>query len=165
MKAPAAREHHARRDEHDRRRVSDGAPDQRHRQQRLHFHAAHAPRDIRLQQRAKLLRVKDRAGRAAEFHRREQILAQPRLRVLDQPRNLTFVGRVQEFTEALPPQDDQHCRVRSTAQRPPHPFGQHPFQIHGSHREQQQHQRGEPREHALDDDEPPAPPGECVQFS
>ena len=47
------------------------APDEAHRQQRADFHLAHVPRDIRLQQRAKLLRIKNLAGRPSEFHSRK----------------------------------------------------------------------------------------------
>ena len=154
VKAPPARSHHHNHRDADGHRTADGAPDQLHGQQRTDFHGTHAPGDIRLQQRAELLRVKNLAGRPAEFHRREQVLAQPRLRVFDQPRKLPLIRRVQQLPQTLPPHDHQHRGVRDAAQRPAQPVGQHPFQIHDGHREHRQQQHRDGREHALDDDQP-----------
>ena len=163
-KAPAACKHHRDRCDTDGKRPSDRASDQRDRQQRLHLHAAHATRDIRLQQRTELLRIKDLARRAPEFHRREQILTQPWLRVLDQPRKLPLVGRVQQLPQTLPPQHHEHREIRRAAQRPPRPLGQPPAQIHARNHEHREHERRDRGEHSLDGDEPPAPPRKCVQL-
>ena len=116
MKAPAARKHHAHRDAHDRHRIADGSPDECHGQQRLHFHTADASCDISLQQRAELLGVKNLPVRATKLDRRQQILAQPRLRVLDETRKLPLIRRMQELTQACTPRDDQHCQIGRAAQ-------------------------------------------------
>ena len=149
---------------HDHRRHADGPADQRHRQERRHFQTLHPRRDIRLQQLAELRRVENLAMRAPEFHRREQILAQLRLCVLDEPCDLPLVGRVQELRHALPPRDGHHRRVSHRAERPPYRIRQEKREIHRRHDDHRAEQHRRRREHPAQQNELPPPPREGLEF-
>ena len=115
---PASRRNHRADHAQHRRRIADVAPHELHGQQRLHLHALHFPRDIILQKCAELLGVKHLALRLPKFYGGQQILTQPWFRVLNEPRKLPRIRRVEQPGKTLPPSNHQHRQVCRTGQRP-----------------------------------------------
>ena len=149
----------------DRQRHPDVALDQRHRQQRRHFQTLHPRGNVRLEQAAELIRIKNVALRAPQLHRREQVLAQLRLRVLHEPRDLPLVRRVQKLMQTQPPRDRQHRYVGHRAQRPAHPVGhQREKEIHPRHEDHRAHEHRHRRENPAQNDQRPPPPGKGLEF-
>ena len=164
-KAVLADHHEAADNRHDHRRDHRVALDQRHREQRGHLQTLHPGGNVRLEQVAELRRIKNVALRAAQLDRREQILAQLRLRVLDQPRDLPLVRRLQELPHALPPGDRQNRRVRRPGHHPANPVRQQRHhEIHDRHEDHRGEQHRDRREDAANDDQPPPPAGEGLEF-
>ena len=155
--------HHRHRD---RRRHAERALDQRHRQQRSHLQILHPRRDIRLQQPAELPRIEHLALTPPQLHRRQQILAQLRLRMLHQPCDSPLIRRVQKLDQTQPPRDAQHRGIRHPAQRPPPPVRhQREKEIHPRDEDHRPDEHRHRRENPAHNDQQPPPARERLELS